>query len=61
MNQTIRLSLGPILYYWPRQQVLDFYTRMLELPLDIVYLGETICSKRNQLRTDDWFELAERF
>ncbi|MEN8167610.1 MAG: U32 family peptidase, partial [Pseudomonadota bacterium] len=32
-----------------------------ELPLDIVYLGETICSKRNQLRTDDWFELAERF
>lgn len=61
MNQTIKLSLGPILYYWPRQQVLDFYARMLELPLDIVYLGETICSKRNQLRTDDWFELAERF
>jgi collagenase-like PrtC family protease len=61
MKQRIKLSLGPILYYWPRQQVVDFYKRMLELPLDIVHLGETICSKRNQLRTDDWFELAERF
>jgi collagenase-like PrtC family protease len=57
----MKLSLGPVLYYWPRQQLLDFYDRMLELPLDIVYLGETVCSKRNQLRTDDWLELADRF
>ena len=56
-----RLSLGPILYYWPRQQVLDFYARMLELPLDIIYLGETVCAKRNLLRTEDWLVLAERF
>ena len=61
MQYPLKLSLGPILYYWPRQQVLEFYDRMLELPLDIVYLGETVCSKRNQLRTDDWFELADRF
>ena len=61
MQYPIKLSLGPILYYWPRQQVLEFYDEMLELPLNIVYLGETVCSKRNQLRTDDWFALAERF
>ena len=61
MQYPMKLSLGPILYYWPRRQVLDFYAEMLELPLDIVYLGETVCAKRNQLRTDDWFELAEGF
>lgn len=60
MQYPMKLSLGPILYYWPREQVLDFYAEMLELPLDIVYLGETVCAKRTQLRTDDWFELAER-
>ena len=61
MTRPLKISLGPILYYWPRQQVLDFYAQMLSLPLDIVYLGETVCSKRTQLRTDDWLELAQRF
>ena len=60
MSQSTKLSLGPNLYYWPRDQVLDFYRMVAESPVDIVYLGETICSKRNLLRTDDWFELAER-
>lgn len=61
MNNTLRLSLGPLLYYWPRDQVLEFYAQMLELPLDIVYLGETVCAKRTLLRTADWLELAEGF
>lgn len=55
-----RLSLGPILYLWPREQVLDFYAEMIEAPVDIVYLGETICSKRRQLRPEDYWEIAER-
>lgn len=60
MNATAlpRLSLGPVLYYWPRQQLLDFYARMAETPVDIVYLGETVCSKRRALRWDDWLHLA---
>lgn len=61
MNKTIRLSLGPLLYYWPRDRVFEFYAQMMDLPLDIVYLGETVCSKRTQLCTDDWLELAKRF
>lgn len=60
MTQAAKLSLGPILYYWPRQQVLDFYDWVLESAVDIVYLGETVCSKRNQMRTEDWLALAER-
>ncbi|OGT20981.1 MAG: U32 family peptidase [Gammaproteobacteria bacterium RBG_16_57_12] len=27
--------------------------------MDIIYLGETICSKRRALRTQEWMELAE--
>jgi collagenase-like PrtC family protease len=55
-----RLSLGPISYYWPKDKVDDFYVMVADAPVDIVYLGETICSKRNQLRFDDWLEIAER-
>ena len=53
-----KLSLGPILYYWGREQVLGFYERIAQSPVDIVYLGETVCSKRRVMRTDDWLELA---
>lgn len=54
----MQLSLGPLQYFWPRQQVLAFYAQALEWPVDIVYLGETVCSKRRELRTRDWIDLA---
>ncbi|ROR29585.1 U32 family peptidase [Inmirania thermothiophila] len=55
-----RLSLGPVLYYWPRERLLAFYDEVCRWPVDTVYLGETVCSKRRALRTREWFELAER-
>ena len=55
----MKLSLGPILYFWPRDQVLDFYKQLAEWPVDIVYLGEVICSKRRLLNLDDWLTIAE--
>ncbi len=55
-----KLALGPVLYYWPKEKLLDFYERMSAAPVDIVYLGETVCSKRRAFNTDEWLELAER-
>lgn len=40
--------------------MLDFYAEMLESPVDVIYLGETVCSKRRLLRPEDYWELAER-
>ncbi len=57
----MRLSLGPLQYFWPRQQTLDFYQQALDWPLDVVYLGETVCSKRRELRLADWLQLGAQF
>lgn len=60
MNRNdMKLSLGPILYYWPRAILLDFYTQAASWPVDIIYLGETVCSRRHMFRTDDWIKTAE--
>ncbi|HYD77626.1 ubiquinone anaerobic biosynthesis protein UbiV [Ramlibacter sp.] len=55
----MQLSLGPIQYYWPRPEVLSFYADAADWPVDIVYLGEAVCSRRHELRPADWLELAQ--
>jgi collagenase-like PrtC family protease len=55
---TYRISVGPLLYYWSRQDTFDFYAALAESPADIVYLGETVCSRRHELRSADWLDVA---
>ncbi len=54
----MRLTLGPLQYFWPRDTVYAYYREAAQWPLDVIYLGETVCSKRRELRTRDWIELA---
>lgn len=56
----VRISLGPLLYYWPRDKVLAFYEEVASLPVDSVYLGETVCSKRFEMRMADWLHIAKK-
>ncbi|AAZ98138.1 conserved hypothetical protein [Thiobacillus denitrificans ATCC 25259] len=54
----MNLSLGPLLYYWPRDDVLAFYGEAAHWPVARVYLGESVCSRRHVLRLPDWLALA---
>lgn len=55
----LKLSLGALQYYWPRQTIFDFYEAIAASPVDIVYLGETVCSRRHELRFSDWIDIAD--
>ena len=59
-DSTIKLSLGPVQYYWDRETMFKFYKSIESTEIDIVYLGETICSKRKLLRRSDWLDIASR-
>ena len=54
----MKITLGPLQYYWPRNSVLAFYEAMADTAVDEIYLGETVCSRRHELRLSDWLGLA---
>lgn len=56
----MKLALGPVLYYWDRDTMLGFYEEMADAPVDIIYLGETVCSRRHLLRLQDYLDIAAR-
>jgi hypothetical protein len=41
----MKISLGPIHYYWSKEDIEQFYRSAEQWPVDIVYLGETVCAK----------------
>ncbi|PIP79210.1 MAG: U32 family peptidase [Gammaproteobacteria bacterium CG22_combo_CG10-13_8_21_14_all_40_8] len=54
----MKISLAPVSYHWSAKRLFDFYNRVTTLPIDRVYLGESICSKRRELKLDDWLGIA---
>lgn len=53
-----RITLGPCQYFWPRESAEAFYTDIADSSVDVVYLGESVCPKRRELRPDDWIALG---
>jgi collagenase-like PrtC family protease len=55
------LSLGPVLFHWPADKWRDFYFRIAdEAPVQAVYLGEAICSKRAPFYEPLYDEVSDR-
>jgi collagenase-like PrtC family protease len=54
----MKLAVGPVLYYWSRDALLDFYSAIAGSAAEVVYLGEVVCSRRPGLRFEDWVGLA---
>jgi collagenase-like PrtC family protease len=56
--KTMKLSMGPIQYFWERERVLEFYQQAADSAAEIVYLGEVICSKRRLVKPEDWIAMG---
>lgn len=55
------LTLGPLLYHWDAEKRRDFYFKIAdEAPVECVYLGEVICSKREPYFEDYFYQVADR-
>jgi O2-independent ubiquinone biosynthesis protein UbiV len=56
-----KLTIAPILFHWSAERKLEFYARIAdEAAVDVVYLGEVICSKRTPFFEKHYNEVAER-
>ncbi len=55
----MKYALGPLLYFWPKQDVESFYQQAKQSSADIIYLGETVCSKRREMKPAHWFDIAK--
>ena len=54
----MKLSLGPVFYYWTREALLRFYADLPHSRLATIYLGEVVCGRRHEMRPADWLVLA---
>ncbi|MDA9432411.1 ubiquinone anaerobic biosynthesis protein UbiV [Bradyrhizobium sp. CCBAU 51627] len=57
----MQLSLGPVLYNWAPERWRDFYFRIAdEAPVDVVSVGEVVCSKRAPFFAEHLPDVIER-
>ena len=60
-SSRMKLSLGPVLFNWPDEVWRDFYARVAdEAPVERVYVGEVVCSKREPFRETAMAAVVER-
>ncbi|GAA3101887.1 U32 family peptidase [Rhizobium viscosum] len=57
----MKLTLGPLQYLWSSERWRDFYYEIAdEAPVDVVVIGETICSKRLHFMESELAFVIER-
>ncbi|MBI5893227.1 MAG: U32 family peptidase [Deltaproteobacteria bacterium] len=49
----MKLTLGPVLFDWKREDLIRFYDEVKDMPVDRVYLGEVVCAKKKGLSAED--------
>ncbi len=54
------LTIAPILFHWDADAKLAFYRQIAAAPVDEVYLGEVICSKRAPFFEKHYDEVAQQ-
>ncbi|MBW3694213.1 U32 family peptidase [Vibrio sp. T187] len=59
MENSMKYALGPLLYFWPKQDVESFYEQAKSSSADIIYLGESVCSKRREMKVKNWLDIAK--
>ena len=59
VRKAMKYSLGPVLWYWPKETLEDFYQQAAASSADVIYLGEAVCSKRRATKVGDWLEMAK--
>ncbi|CAI1792024.1 putative protease [Serratia ficaria] len=55
----MKYALGPVLYYWPKNDIAAFYRQAVNSSAEIIYLGESVCTKRREMKAGDWLALAQ--
>src|SRR3989304_5473211 len=57
----LQLTLGPLLFNWAPDKIRDFYFKIAdESPIDVVFLGEVVCSKRFVFQSEYFNAVLER-
>lgn len=57
-TDSLQLSLGPVLFYWTREHYEAFYREAADWPVEIITLGESVCSRRRDMKLDDWLGIG---
>ncbi len=60
MENTLNASLGPLLYCWSKAKVTEFYQQVADSDIPLVYVGETVCSRRREIKFSDYMAIAQQ-
>ncbi len=53
------LTLGPVLFDWGRDKLLEFYKEATGWPVSDIYIGEVVCHRKRGLTLDDIVKIGE--